>query len=91
MTTSTSQILDLARKHVSNGAAMASSARLCLDDAERCLAAGNESNARACALRSLSYSVGIFHEDHQRAVILKLGDSDSIARGATESCRHTSR
>jgi len=93
MTTSTvtAQIIALATKHVDNGAAMMSSARLCLDDALRCLADGGESNARACAVRSLSYSVGLFHADHQLAVALRFGDCDSLARRATESCRLTSR
>ena len=41
-------------------AAMASSAELCASDAQRLLAAGNESYARARAQRSLDYSVGVF-------------------------------
>lgn len=61
------QILSLARKHLGNGAAMESSARACLADAISCSDAGRLDCARIWALRSLSFSVGIFHPDFERA------------------------
>lgn len=56
----------LARKHVGNGAAMESSARLCLSDALDRMETGNHDAAHYRALKSLGYSVGIFHADYQR-------------------------
>lgn len=60
-------VIALARKHVREGA-MASSAQLCLSDAVRLhLDDGNEEAARARALKSLAYSVGMFHDDYKFA------------------------
>lgn len=61
------QILALCRKHLGNGAAMESSARLCLADAISLKDEGNFDASKVRALKSLSYSVGIFHADYQRA------------------------
>lgn len=61
----TNDLIALARKHI--GGAMASSAALCLADAETLQARGQMEAANARALRSLSYSVGIMHADYQRA------------------------
>ena len=61
------EILALARRHVSNGAAMESSARLCLSDAIQAFENGHLDEAHASAVRSLRYSVGIFSPDYQRA------------------------
>jgi hypothetical protein len=66
MPLTTSKILAIARKHVGNGAAMESSARLCLSDAVRAENDGELGTACACALRSLAYSVGKFHPDYIR-------------------------
>lgn len=72
----TSKIIILARKHVGNGAAMESSARLCLEDAVKLQDAGNAGStsdlayARERAIKSLGYSVGIMHEDYKTAVRL---------------------
>lgn len=63
----TTDVIALARKHVGNGAAMDSSARLCLSDAIANLEEGNYSGAQRRALDSLRYSVGIFHADYKRA------------------------
>ena len=63
----TVKVIVLARKHVGNGAAMESSARLCLQDAVELHAAGNYDAAKARALKSLAYSVGVFHADYRRA------------------------
>lgn len=60
-----SQILVLARKNL--GGAMESSARLCLADAVRLSDQGDFEYAKARALKSLAYSVGVFHRDYQRA------------------------
>ena len=61
-----SQVPALARKHLSSGT-MESSARLCLADAVALDDAGEFVYAKARALRSLSYSVGITHADYIRA------------------------
>lgn len=59
------QILALARKHL--GGDMESSARLCLADAIHLRDRGDLTHARARAIRSLEYSIGIFHSDYARA------------------------
>jgi hypothetical protein len=58
----------LARKNIGNGAAMDSSARLCLADAVALYDAGNHAAAANRAIKALGYSVGVFHADYQRAV-----------------------
>lgn len=61
------QIITLARKHVGNGAAMESSARLCLADAVKLYDEGEYCYAYDRALKSLAYSVGVFHADYRKA------------------------
>lgn len=63
----TEQVIQLARKHVGNGAAMDSSARLCLANAVALSEKGDLHFAKARALKALSYSVGVFHQDYARA------------------------
>lgn len=58
----------LARKHVGNGAAMESSARLCLADAIERMESGSYDSAHYRACQSMKYSVGIFSQDYQSAV-----------------------
>lgn len=58
-------IIILARKHL--GGEMESSARLCLTDALRLYETGKHVDAKARALKSLAYSVGILHADYRRA------------------------
>lgn len=43
------------------------SARLCLEDATALYNKGEFVHARQRALKSLEYSVGVFHADYQRA------------------------
>jgi hypothetical protein len=62
----TNQVITLARKHLGAGS-MESSARLCLSDAVVLAGKGDLTNAKARALKSIQYSVGIFHKDYQRA------------------------
>lgn len=62
-----SQVIILARRHIGNGAAMDSSARLCLEDAVSLADAGELDAAKVRALKSLAYSVGILHADYKRA------------------------
>lgn len=64
-----SKAIILARKHVGNGAVMKSSARACLTDAVRCFDNGDLNAAKMWAVKSLMYSVGLFHKDCQRAAI----------------------
>lgn len=64
----TKEVIALARKHANNGAVMQSSAELCLADAVRLFDAGSLDLAKARAVKSLAYSVGVFHDDHKRAV-----------------------
>lgn len=63
----TNDAIILARKHVGNGAVMESSARLCLADAVRLQDEGKLDIAKERAVRSLAYSVGVFHNDYKRA------------------------
>ena len=63
----TEQVIILARKHL--GGDMESSARLCLEDAIKCKDLGLYESARMWALRSLEYSVGIFHPDYEKAAV----------------------
>lgn len=63
----TDTAIRLARKHVSNGAQMESSARLCLADAIALLEKGDLAYAKARAVKSLAYSVGVFHTDYKKA------------------------
>lgn len=58
--TSASRAVEVARKHQHLGG-MSSSARLCVEDAEGTFDQGFFDTAHARALRSLSYSVGVFH------------------------------
>ena len=59
-------VIGLAEKHLGTGS-MISSSELCLHDAITCLADGRGDYARRRALKSLQYSVGLFHEDYKRA------------------------
>lgn len=59
----------LARKHIGNGAAMESSARSCLADAIAQFDAGKAESALMWAKKSLSYSVGVFHDDYRKVAI----------------------
>lgn len=59
------EVIQLAKKHVNNGAPMQSSAQLCLKDAEELQAQGKYEAARNQAVRSLRYSVGAFHPDYK--------------------------
>jgi hypothetical protein len=61
----TNQIVIAARKNL--GGTMESSARLCLADAVAAYDRGDMDSARRWAIKSLAYSVGIFHADYQRA------------------------
>jgi len=63
-----SQVIVLARKHIGNGAAMDSSARLCLADAVALFDKEDFDAAKRRAVSALSYSVGIFHADYKKAV-----------------------
>jgi hypothetical protein len=64
----TQKLIELARKHVGNGAAMDSSARLCLADAVSLNDKGDLVYAAQRALKSLGYSVGILHADYAKAL-----------------------
>lgn len=59
----------LARKHVGNGAKMESSARLCLAEAIELYDKGDFEHAKDRAVKSLGYSVGVFHQDYYEAAI----------------------
>lgn len=60
------QAIRLAARHSDTGE-MASSALSCLDDA---IASTVDGVAARWAIRSLSYSVGVFHPDYREAVSL---------------------
>ena len=61
------EIIALAGKHIGTGAAMDSSARLCLADAVALRNANKFDDAKRRAIKSLGYSVGLFHADYQAA------------------------
>ena len=60
------EVIVLARKHVSNGAIQETSARFCLADAVARYDEGEYLSAYRWAVRSLQYSVGIFHPDYKK-------------------------
>lgn len=62
----TVKIIELAEKHIGKGC-MISSAELCLVDAKNLFSKGENEYASKRALKSLCYSVGVFHEDYQLA------------------------
>ncbi len=61
----TNDTIILARKHL--GGTMGSSSRLCLADAVQLQHQGDLAAAKARALKSLAYSIGIGHPDYARA------------------------
>lgn len=63
------EVIQLARKHVNDGAEMQSSAQLCLSDAEALQSEGKCVEARNRAVKSLQYSVGVFHPDYKATLI----------------------
>lgn len=68
--TTTSCIL-LAAKNLGASALMESSAQHCFDEAMKRHDEGRTESAAHWALRSLSYSVGVFHPDYKRAAKLR--------------------
>lgn len=76
-----SAVIRSARQHVRNGAAMESSARLCLADAVRLYDAEDLDGARAMAVRSLKYSVGILSPVYRAAL-----PNDTVRE--TGRCKH---
>lgn len=71
MRMTTEEIVELAKKHVDrlfDSGADCQSALTCLHDAFYALRHGNPALAKLKAVKSLAHSVGIFHEDYQRAI-----------------------
>ena len=62
-----STTIELASKHVDNGAVMQSSAQMCAMEAVRMYGKGVYAAAYREAKNSLKYSVGIFHADYRLA------------------------
>lgn len=75
---SVEQTMAVARKYLGTGV-MDSSARLCMADAVRLYDEGQLDEARARALASLRYSIGILHPDYRKA-------QDFIAVPACADC-----
>jgi hypothetical protein len=67
MITETNRAIILARKHLAANPDGESSARFCLYNAIRATEREDYRAAHMWALKSLSYSVGIFHPDHTAA------------------------
>jgi len=63
----TANMITLAHKHVGNNAVTELNARWSLLDAVEAQNGKQDGIARRLALRSLAYSVGIFHPDYQSA------------------------
>lgn len=59
------EVIQLAKKHANNGSEMQSSAQVCLKDAEELQRQGKCVEARNRAVKSLEYSVGVFHPDYK--------------------------
>lgn len=59
------EVIQLAKKHANNGAPMQSSAQLCLKEAIDLQQQGKYEAARNLAVKSLRYSVGVFHPDYK--------------------------
>lgn len=68
------EVLALAEKHIGEGR-MVSSARLCLEDARSLADKGHPILAHVRAMRSLQYSVGMFHPDYIAADLPSLPDT----------------
>ena len=68
------QVIQIARKHVIDDRSgrewspCPSSAEVCLGDAIACYDGGDYEHARQRALKSIAYSVGVFHSDYKKAV-----------------------
>jgi hypothetical protein len=77
-------LIQLARKHIGNGAAMESSSRLCLADSIRHSDAGNYHQSGMHAVRSLAYSVGICHPDYRKAWAFIRGTEEPKVPSAME-------
>lgn len=60
-------IMELVRKHLSSGAEMESSARLCLADAVELDNQGRHAESAIRALKGLQYLVGCWHPDFKEA------------------------
>lgn len=69
----TKTAITLARKHL--GGEMESSALLCLSDAIRLYDDGDYKGASRRALKSLAYSVGVFHHDYAKVEWFCEGDA----------------
>lgn len=68
MIRSTNDIIIAARRHVIGGAAVQeASARVCLTDAVGAHDSGDYPAAALRAVKSLAYSVGIYHRDYKAA------------------------
>lgn len=61
----TQDTIKRARRHVSDNPQNEDSARICLADAVSCYDSGDLDGANRRALKSLAYSVGIFHKDYR--------------------------
>lgn len=64
----TKQVIFLASKHVADSKVHESSACVCLADAINLYDDGDYQFARSRAVRSLEYSVGLFHNDYLEAI-----------------------
>lgn len=74
----TNDAIILARKHATNGAMMESSAKLCLADAVALQDKGDLISAKRRALKSLGYSVGVFHVAYTRVAKSVSADSAEL-------------
>lgn len=59
------EVIQLAEKHAANGSEMQTSAQMALADAKALQSRGQCVAARNRAVKSLEYSVGVFHPDYK--------------------------
>lgn len=85
----TDAIIRLAQKHVAT-AIQPESAKFLLADAHKLLALGDHISAANAAVKSLKYSVGIFHPDYEatKALLQFIKKDEKLSAGKKSDFKH---